>query len=270
MAVKKLFLVFLLCSFSLVSAAQSIAIMGALDQEIAILIDSMGRNRKVTKGGIDFYKGKLKGKKVVILKAGVGKVNSAYSTAILTQNFKLSSLIFTGVAGGLDPEAMPGDLVIGEKLVQYDFGKVDSLGFAVSPFRKLAGGLHDELYVESDARLILISQDAAKRVEFLPIANRQPRVFSGVIATGDIFVSSNEKANWLFTKFDALATEMEGAAVAHICRTLEIPFIVIRSCSDNANNNARLNFNQFVGPASENSARLVLEILDGMESPLFP
>jgi adenosylhomocysteine nucleosidase len=270
MAVKKLLLVLLLCSFSFVSAAQSIAIMGALDQEIAILIDSMGRNRKVTKGGIDFYKGKLKGKKVVILKAGVGKVNAAYSTAILTQNFKLSSLIFTGVAGGLDPEALPGDLVIGEKLVQYDFGKVDSLGFEVSPFRKLSGGSHEELYVVSNARLVGISQEAAKRVEFLPIANRQPKVFSGVIATGDIFVSSNEKANWLYTEFDALATEMEGAAVAHICRTLGIPFIVIRSCSDNANNNARLNFNQFVGPASENSARLVLEILDGMESPLFP
>lgn len=262
---KKLVLVILFSSFSLVVAAQSIAIIGALDQEIAILIDSMGRNRKVTKGGVDFYKGKLKGEKVVILKAGVGKVNAAYSTAILTQNFKLSSLIFTGVAGGLDPEALPGDLVIGEKLVQYDFGKVDSLGFAVSPFRKLSGGSHEDLYVNSDARLVGISQEAAKRVGFLPIANRQPKVFSGVISTGDIFVSSNEKANWLYREFDALATGMEGAAVAHICRTLEIPFIVIRSCSDNANNNARMNFNQFVGPASENSARLVLAILDGME-----
>lgn len=119
--------------------------------------------------------------------------------------------------------------------------------------------------MNSDARLVGISQEAAKRVGFLPIANRQPKVFSGVISTGDIFVSSNEKANWLYREFDALATGMEGAAVAHICRTLEIPFIVIRSCSDNANNNARMNFNQFVGPASENSARLVLAILDGME-----
>lgn len=262
---KKFLLVLIFCSFSLPSAAQSIAIMGALDQEIAILVDSMAKSRMVTKGGIEFYKGVLKGKKVVILKAGVGKVNAAYSTAILTQNFKLSALIFTGVAGGLDPEALPGDLVIGEKLVQYDFGKVDSLGFEVWPFRKLSGGSHEDLYVISDAGLVEISQKAAKHVEFLPIVHRQPKVFSGVIATGDLFVSSNEKAAWLYTEFDALATEMEGAAVAHICRTLDIPFVVIRSCSDNANNNARLNFNQFVGPASENSARLVLEILEGIE-----
>jgi adenosylhomocysteine nucleosidase len=262
---KKLLLVFLIVGYSLSVSAQRIALMGAMDQEIAILLDSMQGQKKVTRGGIDFYKGKLKGKKVVILKAGVGKVNAAYSTAILVQNFKLSSLIFTGVAGGLDPEALPGDLVIGEKLVQYDFGKVDSLGFSVSPFRKISGGQHGELYIDSDKDLLQISQNAAAHVEFVPIANRQPKVFSGVIATGDIFVSSNEKANWLYTEFDALATEMEGAAVAHICRTLDIPFIVIRSCSDNANNHARMNFTQFVGPASENSARLVLAILGEME-----
>jgi adenosylhomocysteine nucleosidase len=262
---KKFLLLILIVGFSFSASAQRIALMGALDQEIAILLDSLKGQKKVTKGGIDFYTGKLKGKKVVILKAGVGKVNAAYSTAILTQNFKLSSLIFTGVAGGLDPEALPGDLVIGEKLVQYDFGKVDSLGFEVAPFRKLTGGMHDELYIVSDKGLLEQSQKAAQQVVFLPIANRQPKVFSGVIATGDIFVSSNEKAMWLYAEFDALATEMEGAAVAHICRTLKIPFIVIRSCSDNANNHARMNFNQFVGPASENSARLVLAILGEME-----
>jgi adenosylhomocysteine nucleosidase len=262
---KKLLLVILIFGYSISGSAQRIALMGALDSEIAILLDSMKGQKKVTKGGIDFYTGKLKGKKVVVLKAGVGKVNAAYSTAILLQNFKVSSLIFTGVAGGLDPEALPGDLVIGEKLVQYDFGKVDSLGFEVWPFRKLTGGPHEDLYVASNKNLIQISQNAAQKVDFVPVSNRQPKVFSGVIATGDLFVSSNEKAMWLYTEFDALATEMEGAAVAHICRTLDIPFIVIRSCSDNANNHARMNFNQFVGPASENSARLVLAILGRME-----
>jgi adenosylhomocysteine nucleosidase len=262
---KKFLLLILILCFSLSASAQRIALMGAMDQEIAILLDSMQGQKKVTKGGIDFYKGKLKGRKVVILKAGVGKVNAAYSTAVLAENFKISSLIFTGVAGGLDPDALPGDLVIGEKLVQYDFGKVDSLGFEVWPFRKLTGGPHEKLFINSDKALLQISQNAAQIVTFVPVANRQPKVFSGVIATGDIFVSSNEKAKWLYSEFDALATEMEGAAVAHVCRTLEIPFIVIRSCSDNANNDARMNFNQFVGPASENSARLVLAILGEME-----
>lgn len=259
---KKLLLLGFFCLFSLAIQAQRIAIMGALDQEIAILLDSMKSSKKMIKGGIDFYTGKLKGKKVVILKAGVGKVNSSYSTAILTENFKPSVLIFTGVAGGLHPEAMPGDIVIGTKLVQYDFGQEDSTGFSVAPFRKLTGGNHEELYIDADPDLVSKSIAAADQIEFVPISGRDPKVFSGVIATGDVFVSSNKKAAWLFEEFDALATEMEGAAIAHICRTLGIPFVIIRSCSDNANNHARVNFNRFVGPASVNSARLVLGILE--------
>lgn len=261
---KKVVLVLFFVFFSLSIHAQRIAIMGALDQEIAILLDSMKSSKKVNRRGIDFYTGKLKGKKVVILKAGVGKVNAAYSTAILVENFDPKALIFNGVAGGLHPEALPGDIVIGEKLVQFDFGQVDSAGFTVSPFRKLTGGRHEDLYIKADADLLEKSKLIADRIELVPISGREPKVFTGVIATGDVFVSSDEKARWLYEAFDALATEMEGAAIAHICRTLGIPFVIIRSCSDNANNHARVNFNQFVGPASINSARLVLGILEEM------
>ncbi len=265
MDLKKILLLLLFCSFSLAIHAQRIAIMGALDQEIAILLDSMKSTKKVTRGGIDFYTGKLKGKKVVILKAGVGKVNSSYSTAVLTENFNPSLLIFTGVAGGLDPEAMPGDLVIGDRMVQYDFGQEDSTGFSVANFRKLTGGNHEELYIDADSVLVATSIRVANEIDLVPISGRVPKIFSGVIATGDVFVSSDKKASWLYSEFNALATEMEGAAVAHICRTLGIPFVVIRSCSDNANNHARVNFNQFVGPASVNSARLVLGILEEIQ-----
>lgn len=260
------YLLLFFCLFFVQSLhAQRIALVGAMDQEIAILLEAMGKPKKTTHGGIDFYTGKLMGKKVVVVKSGVGKVNAAYSTAVLIENFSPSKLIFTGVAGGLHPEALPGDLVIGEALVQYDFGKIDSLGFEVAPFPKLLGGRHEELNISSDAALVRLSQKIAQEMEFLAVAGRQPKVFSGVIATGDVFVSSNEKAAWLNSEFQALATEMEGAAIAHICRSLNVPFIVIRSCSDNANNHARLSFNQFVGPASANSAKLVMGMLKVME-----
>ncbi|PSL03791.1 5'-methylthioadenosine/adenosylhomocysteine nucleosidase [Cecembia rubra] len=261
---KKALLLYFFLILQLSAQAQKIAIMGALDQEIAILLDQMKKQKKVNKGGIDFFTGKLQGKKVVVLKAGVGKVNASYSTAVLTQNFKIESLIFTGVAGGLHPESLPGDLVIGEKLIQHDFGKFDSTGFSVTPYRKLTGGHLENLYVDADKKLLIKCLMAAGKVDFGPIAERHPKVFSGVIATGDMFVSSNEKAFWLYEEFEALATEMEGAAVGHLCQTLNIPFIVIRSLSDNANNNARIDFNQFVEPASINSAKLVLAILEEM------
>lgn len=261
--IKKLLLAyFLVCSFS--ANAQRIAIMGALDQEIAILLDSMKGKKEVERSGLIFYKGKLKGQKVVVMKSGVGKVNASYSTAILLDRFQPSQLIFTGVAGGLHPEALPGDIVIGTELIQFDFGQIDSTGFQVSPFRKLTGGHHDELHIPADPGLIFKAKKASEEVEFLPISGRQPKVFSGVIVTGDVFVSHQETVESLYQNHQALATEMEGAAVAHICRSLGVPFIVIRSLSDNANQNARVNFNQFVGPASINSAGLVLKLLEDL------
>lgn len=259
--IKKLLVaIFLIASLS--ANAQRIAIMGALDQEIAILLDSMKGKKEVERSGLTFYTGKLKGQKVVVIKSGVGKVNAAYSTAILLDRFQPSQLIFTGVAGGLHPEALPGDIVIGTELVQFDFGQIDSTGFKVSPFRKLTGGRHDELYIAADAELLKQAELAAGEVDFLSISERKPRVFSGRIATGDVFVSHQETAENLYQNHQALATEMEGAAVAHLCQSVGVPFLVIRSCSDNANQNARVNFNQFVEPAAINSAGLVLKLLE--------
>jgi adenosylhomocysteine nucleosidase len=244
------------------SFSQTIALMGALDQEIELLLGEMKRPKKVPIGGIDFYKGKIRGKSVVVLKAGVGKINASYSTAVLIQNFDIDALIFTGVAGGLHPESLPGDIVIGDRLFQHDFGKYDANGFSVTTYRELTGGRQTELFIPADSILVARSQTASNQVEFDGLSGRRPSVFTGLIATGDMFVSSPEKAQWLYGEYGALAAEMEGAAVAHICRTLGIPFVVIRSCSDNANHDARVNFEQFVGPASVNSSRLVLSILE--------
>lgn len=261
MDLKKLSLTLFLFLIFVDIQAQRIAILGALDEEIAILKEEMGKYKTQNRGGIDFFLGKLHGKKVVLLKAGVGKVNASYSTAVLTENYQPKVLIFTGVAGGLAPDAMPGDIVIGDQLVQYDFGQINSTGFQAAPFRRLTGGKHEELFISADPEWVQKAKNAAEKAELEPISGRKPRVFQGVIATGDVFVSSDQKARELYEEFGALATEMEGAAIAHICRTLDIPFVIIRSCSDNANNHARVNFNAFVGPASVNSARIVLGIL---------
>ena len=261
---KSLSLLFLFLLLSLGATAQRTAILGALDLEIAILLDSLKEKKEVQHGGLTFYTGNLKGQEVVIGKSGVGKVNAAYSTAILLDHYTPKQLIFSGVAGGLHPESLPGDVVIGTKLIQTDFGQIDSTGFKISPFRKLSGGRYDDLYIYSDPGLVQQAEAAAKQVTFIPISNRAPRVFSGVIATADVFVSNRATATQLYTDYQALATEMEGAAVAHLCRTFGIPFIVLRSCSDNANQVARVSFNQFVRPAAINSAGIVLQLLSTM------
>ena len=113
---------------------------------------------------------------------------------------------------------------------------------------------------------VLIGSKSGKESEsFCPGRNSAEggftMVFTGIIGTSDLFVSNTEKARWIFTEFGAIATEMEGAAVGHVCRSIGLPFIVLRSCSDNANNQAQLNFSQFVGPAASNSSQLVLGML---------
>lgn len=262
MAIKIIRYLLLFLFVSVSSYAQRYAIMGALDQEINLLVENLQKKEKVQKGGIDFFTGELIGVPVVICKVGVGKVNAAYSTAVLTQNFDLKGLIFTGVAGGLHPEALPGDIVIGTAVLQYDLGRIDSSGhFTVWPFRKITGGNFTELAIPTDKYLLEFAQKAAKEVEFKSVAGRKPLIFNGIIGTSDLFVSNTEKARWIYEEFGALATEMEGAAVGHICRSIGLPFIVLRSCSDNANNQAQLSFSQFVGPASVNSSELVLGML---------
>lgn len=265
MDLKKLLTAFLFLILWFPVHSQRVAIMGAMDQEISILVEALNRPKITHIGGIDFYTGKLKDKKVVILKAGIGKVNAAYSTAVLTQNFKLEGLIFTGVAGGLHPEALPGDIVIGTALVQVDFGLLDADGFTPWNFRNLSGEPHPELLLFADSSLIQLSLEASKLAEYQSISGRKPHIFQGVISTSDLFVSDPVKAKWLYSEFNSLATEMEGAAVAHICRLLGLPFVVIRSCSDNANTEAHVNFNEFVGPAAANSANLVLRMVELMQ-----
>ena len=154
---KSLCLVFLFLLLSLDATAQRTAILGALDQEIAILLDSLKDKKEEQYGGLTFYTGNLKGQAVVIAKSGVGKVNAAYSTAILLDHFTPKQLIFTGVAGGLHPESLPGDVVIGTKLVQTDFGKPPHtviipgrLHFTESDALKLFGQCIDEPFDNSE------------------------------------------------------------------------------------------------------------------------
>lgn len=267
MALKHLFLIFVFLG-SWVSSAQHIAIMGAMDEEIQLLKDALNDKKEIQKGGVTFFEGTLKGQKVVLLKAGIGKVNAAYSTAILTANFKLDSLIFTGVAGGLHPDIFPGDIVIAENMVQYDFGKLEAGTFETWPTRNLAkNNGKNPLYLPVDSILFAQSKKASKRIHLESLENRTPQFFMGTIATGDTFVSDAAKAKVLYTDFNALATEMEGAAVAQICTMLDIPYIVIRSCSDNANTQAHSDYFKFAKVAAVNSSQLVLALLENYKAP---
>lgn len=239
------------------------ALLGAFSDEVKLLEESVRHKRTRTVHGIAFTTGKLSGRKVVIALTGIGKVNAAMTTTLMLQKFRPSEVLFTGIAGGINPDLSPGDLVIGRETTYHDFGYITFQKQATRATRNPITGEFNPVYFKADSALLAKTLAAAQNVTLLaPGENRRPpRVLLGRIVTGDVFVSSDEKVNQLLTEFGADATEMEGAAVAQICYQQQVPCIVIRSLSDKANGSAREDMLNFLKVAARNSAALVLEIL---------
>lgn len=226
----------------------TIAIIGAMNEEIELLLGAMERVEETRAAGIVFHQGKLHGKDVVVCKSGVGKVNAAVCTQLLVDRFQVKTVLFTGVAGAVDPELNIGDLVVSTDCMQHDMD-VTALGFArgVIPFA-------DSSVFVADKKLVEIAEEAASRL--FPGKAKQGRVLSG-----DQFVANRDTVRGLYEELQGACTEMEGAAVAQVCAMNEVPFVVIRSMSDKADGSAHVNFVEFTVQASENSFKLVNEIV---------
>ena len=231
-----------------------IAIIGAMDSEIANLKSMLENTEEIKIAGITYYKGKLHGKDVVLLKSGVGKVNAAVATTIAIERFNIEKIIFTGVAGSGNPNYNIADIVISKNLIEHDFDTRDIDGDYITV---LVEGYNDNYY-PADEALIELAKSSAEKV----ITNS--KVYIDTIATGDQFVGNNEKVKQIHDKFKAGAIEMEGASVAHTALMYKTPFVVIRSLSDKADSDAEVDYPKFVIQASDNSAKIVSEMINNM------
>ncbi len=248
--------------------ASATAILGALDCELEIVKRATINQQPVIVSGMTFTLGELEGQKIVFARTGMGKVNAAMITTLLINHFEPKEVIFTGIAGGLNPTLLPGDIVIGEKTIQHDliFLKPDSFEqFAVwNP----ANGENNPLSFTADSRLLNLAKKAKKSIKLKKIITgdreRVPQIIEGVIVTGDTFCGSSAKNTELHNYFNADAVEMEGAAVAQICYQLNTPCIVIRSLSDSANDNINQDFKKFFKIAADNSAEFAIEVVELM------
>ena len=186
-------------------------------------------------------------KEVAVVKSGVGKVNAARVTQILIDKLNVKSIINLGAAGALSPLLNIGDIVIGEKLIQHDFDIT-----AFDHDKGYITGVGD--YIYSDIELIEKFKKAANNLK-----EKDYKIKTGIIATGDIFCTDIEMKNKIYSKFDADCVEMEGAAIAQVCYLDNIPFIVIRSISDSPNGNNEIDFDKFVELASKRCANILKE-----------
>lgn len=235
-----------------------IGIISAMDNELALLLSEAEIDHVDTIGGVDFHVGTLHGKPVVIMRSGIGKVMAASALTAMLNNYPISRVIFTGIAGGVGDETEVLDQVIATRLVQHDYGTITNDGFVWSS--GVAGEDEGEKgYYTCDPGLVDLAYEAAMQVV------GKDHVFKGTVATGDQFVASEEYVETLQRDFDAIACEMEGASVAAVCTQYEVPFVVIRAMSDKADGNAHESIDNMGDIAADNSSRIVIQMIDAIQ-----
>ena len=227
-----------------------IAIMGAMPEEIAPLLEKVENVKKVDHANNSYYEATYKGKELVIAYSKIGKVFSTLTAATLIEKFGCTKLLFSGVAGAINPELHIGDLIIADKLCQHD---LDITIFG-HPHGYVPEGA---VCVETDATLREIAKAVAAKNEL--------KVIEGTIATGDQFVASNERKEFISSTFEADALEMEGASVAVVCDALNVPFFVLRAISDTANDDAGMDFDEFMVGSAIISANFILDMVENIE-----
>ena len=226
-----------------------IGIIGAMDEEVKILKDKMIIDRRELKAKMEFFSGSLWGKNVVVVTCGIGKVNAAVCTQILIDDFNVNNIINVGVAGGIGEDILPGDVVIGENLVQHDID-TSAFGDKIGQVPRLS-----TFDFKCDKKLIHAAKKACRNIE-------SHKTFTGRIVSGDQFIADTEKLRWLKAEFNAEACEMEGGSIAQVCYLNSIPFVVIRSISDNANTGAHMEYEKFVPIAIDNSIHIIENMLN--------
>jgi len=250
-------------------ATRMIAVLSAMTLEIEAIGQELTDKKEMTIQGIRFTTGSLKDKRVVLAHSGIGKVNAAMTATLLVEQFQPTHILFTGIAGGLNPDLRPGDVVIGDKTAYHDYGEWTPEGFRVGRTVDPFTGKLNPLFFPADAGLLAIARKAAPDLKLGPVktatGERIPRIVTGVIVTGDAFVASPAKQEALRKEFKADATEMEGAAVGQICWQRRVPCLILRSLSDSAGAKAPEDERLFEKSAAQNAARLVTGIVGRLE-----
>lgn len=222
-----------------------IGIIGAMDLEIKLLRDNMSSLKKNSIAGINYYIGKIEEKDVILTCCGIGKVNAAACTQILIDRFKVDCIINTGIAGGLHMDVKVCDLVISNDVTYHDVRKRQMKNHF--PFKERFDG---------DKRLIECALKACKLSK-----NENSKYHVGSIVTGDSFVSDNIIKKRIMDEYSPHCVEMEGAAIGHVAHINDIPFVVIRSISDNADNEATMCYESFEKISANHSATVVLNMI---------
>jgi adenosylhomocysteine nucleosidase len=231
------------------TANKVLGIMGAMPEEIDGILAIMKVDQQQHLGGRTYHLGSINGQSVVVVFSKWGKVAAAITATTLIERFGVTAILFTGVAGAIDPTLRIGDLVIGNRFYQHDLDarpiirrfEIPLTGkIAIDADPQLVNPLHDAMQtIWANARF----QEQILKPLALSFHNPHARMIIGAIASGDQFFSTNETKNSLREALpDVMCVEMEGASVAQVCDEYHVPFWVIRTISDQAGDDSPVDF----------------------------
>ncbi|RXJ69793.1 5'-methylthioadenosine/S-adenosylhomocysteine nucleosidase [Halarcobacter ebronensis] len=226
---------------------KKLAIMGAMVEEIEPLLEYFENVKLTEYANNKYYEVNYKGLDIVIAYSKIGKVFASLTASTMIEKFGCDTLLFSGVAGAINPKLKIGDMIVADKLCQHD---LDITAFGHPPGYVPEGSV----YVESSKELREVAKAVAKEMGI--------EVIEGTIATGDQFVHSSEKKDFIEKTFKADALEMEGASVAVVCNALNVPFFILRAISDSADMDAGFDFDEFLKSSAKTSADYLIKIVD--------
>lgn len=240
-----------------------IGIIGAMDEELIPIRALASHLEKIERGNRTYWHGDMYGHQVYLTRCDPGKVNAVIATQQMLDFFEPDALFNMGSSGALSPDLEVGDLVIATDAIQHDF---DLTGWGLKPgeilFDVITQKENGQLNFTSrhafgtDSKLTELAFESAKSVSLDEIGGHAPKVYKGRLVSGDQFISSVEKAGQLWNTHQALAVDMEAAAIAHTCEINKVPFLCLRAMSDKADHSANVNFTDFLIAATHNYGRV--------------
>ncbi|MBS0449095.1 MAG: 5'-methylthioadenosine/adenosylhomocysteine nucleosidase [Proteobacteria bacterium] len=240
---------------------RSIAIVSAMHEELRALLPLLEDVRVQERAGRRFHVAKLHGRPVVLVLSGIGKVAAATTAAVLLDGFDVEALVLTGVAGGLHDGVQVGDVVVARELLQHDMDASPIFPRYEVPLTGRArfavdAALADALATAA-ARCLAAAHADGRALRDFGIGT--PRLHRGLVVSGDRFVSSAAESAALRAALpDALAVEMEGAAIAQVCHDFGRPFAVLRTISDRADDSAHVDFGRFIEDVASVCTRAIV------------
>lgn len=242
------------------------AIVSALHEELAAVLELMPDEQQQTIGGRSFWRGHLHGHDVIAVLSGIGKVAAATTATALIERFGVQRIVFTGVAGGLGEGVKVGDVVVAQRFLQHDMD-----ASPIFPRHEVPG--YGRSTFEADATLTAQLARASEHVlRALPsqlgpdvlktFGLQTPRCHQGLLISGDRFVSTTAESQALREALpEALAVEMEGAAFAQVCHDYGVPLAVVRTISDRADDAAHMDFPRFLREVASRYSSAIIDAL---------